>query len=88
MKQIKYHRQFLKGYSKRVKGNKKLEVKFKERLSLLLRNPEDKMLRIHQLKGDSSDFMSFFITGDMRVIYKDYNDSILLIDVGSHNQVY
>jgi len=48
MKQIKYHRQFLKGYSKRVKGNKKLEVKFKERLSLLLRNPEDKMLRIHQ----------------------------------------
>lgn len=63
-------------------------MKLKERLNLLLINPEDKMLRKHQLKGDSSDFMSFSITGDIRVIYKDYNDSILLIDVGSHNQVY
>ena len=88
MKQIKYHKQFIKSYIKRVKGNSVLEDKFKQRLELLLKTPEDKVLRRHRLKGLLSEFMSFSVAGDVRVIYKEYSDSILLFDIGSHNQVY
>lgn len=47
------------------------------------------MLRDHKLVGTLKGLRAFFITGDVRVIYIEENDdSITLIDIGTHNQVY
>ena len=56
---------------------------------LFLDNPTYPLLNDHALKGDQSGRRSFSITGDIRVIYRKMDEStVLLLDIGSHNQVY
>ncbi len=86
--QIQYHKQFLKNYRKRIASNKKLDVKFIAQLNKLLTNPSDVTLKNHSLSGKLKNFWSFSVTGDVRVVYQIVEDSILLYDIGTHNQVY
>lgn len=67
--QVKYHRRFLKNYRYRIVSNKKLVIRFKQRLSLRLSDPENVVLRDHQLVGKKSQYRSFSVTGDIRVVY-------------------
>ena len=86
--QVKYHRRFIKNYCRRVVSNRKLVIRFEQRLSLRLNDPENVVLRDHQLVGKKSQYRSFSIAGDIRVVYILEKDAILLYDIGSHNQVY
>jgi len=86
--QVKYHRRFIKNYRRRVVSNRKLVIRFEQRLSLRLNDPENVVLRDHQLVGKKSQYRSFSIAGDIRVVYILEKDAILLYDIGSHNQVY
>jgi addiction module RelE/StbE family toxin len=45
-------------------------------------------LNDHALTGDLQGRRSLSITGDVRVIYIELEDKIILLDVGTHNQVY
>ena len=86
---IKHNRFFEKNFRKRIKNNKPLCDKYKQRISLFINNPNNPILKNHRLIGKMGNLKSFSITGDIRVIYKEINnDCILLINVGSHNQVY
>lgn len=42
----------------------------------------------HPLEGKMSGRWGFGITNDHRVIYRERKDAILLLDVGTHEQVY
>ncbi|MHB8443360.1 MAG: type II toxin-antitoxin system RelE/ParE family toxin [Patescibacteria group bacterium] len=85
---IKYHKNFLKNYKKRISPNPKLVDKFQKRLGIFLDNFNNPVLKNHKLTGKLSIYNSFSVTGDIRVIYKIEEDSILLFDIGTHNQVY
>lgn len=86
---VHYSRQFIKNYKKRVSNNPKLKKQFSERVKLFINDPNNPLLRDHNLVGAMTEYRSFSITGDIRLIYSDENDgSILLIDVGTHAQVY
>jgi addiction module RelE/StbE family toxin len=85
---IKYHKDFLKNYKKRIKLNPKLAKQFIKQLNKFINNPKDPSLRDHKLIGKKQDLRAFSVTGDMRVVYKVVDDEIWLYDVGSHNQVY
>lgn len=85
---IKYHRQFLKHFRKRIPPHSKLDAKFKERLGLWIANPKNPVLGDHRLAGKKRDFRSFSITGDVRMVYKIDDDTVWFYDIGSHNQVY
>jgi addiction module RelE/StbE family toxin len=85
---IKYHREFLKNYKKRIALYPKFEEQFKVQLEKLLNNPKESSLRDHKLIGKKKNFRSFSVTGDIRVIYIMINNDIWLYDIGSHNQVY
>ena len=86
---LNYHQKFLKSYSKRIKPNQKLNFIFHQRLEQFCLDPHCPQLHNHQLIGKFKDFSSFSINGDLRVIYQWIDqDTILLLDVGSHNQVY
>ncbi len=86
---ISYHKNFLKSYRKRILPNSSLDGKFKERLKLFIEDKSNSILKDHNLKGGKSKYRAFSITGDIRVVYeKVSSSSILLHDVGTHNQVY
>lgn len=45
-------------------------------------------LNDHGLTGDLQGRRSFSITGDIRVFYVEFEDKIIFLDIGTHNQVY
>ncbi|MBI2453349.1 type II toxin-antitoxin system mRNA interferase toxin, RelE/StbE family [Candidatus Peregrinibacteria bacterium] len=54
------------------------------------KNPHDKILRNHPLKGRLIGKRAFSVTSDMRIVFEEYNSYTLVImfHVGTHNQVY
>lgn len=86
---IELHPSFRKAYRKRIASNKNLVKRTEERLLLFQKNPNDPILRDHQLKGAKRKFRSFAITGDIRIVYLlTSKDHAILFDIGAHNQVY
>lgn len=85
--QIKYHRVFTKRFKKLPK---KLQVKTHEIIEKFTKDPYDKSLRNHPLKGSQQGKRAFSITGDMRIIFEEYENYtlVLILDIGTHNQVY
>lgn len=53
-------------------------------------NRKDPMLRDHPLKGKMKGLRSFSAGWDLRIIYREEDGfiTIILIDAGTHNQVY
>lgn len=89
--EILYTKTFLKQFNKRITPNKNLYKKYLERVRLFQENPNNPVLRNHQLKGARQGLYSFSITGDIRVIYEFTDDRkivVFFVEVGSHNQVY
>ncbi len=67
----------------------KTQKQFEKRIALFIENPRSSILRTHFLKGNLVGFRAFSVTGDYRVIYKLIgHDSVKLVDIGTHNQVY
>ncbi|MBI2049604.1 type II toxin-antitoxin system mRNA interferase toxin, RelE/StbE family [Candidatus Roizmanbacteria bacterium] len=85
---IHYHKDFIKSYRKRILRNVSLDKRFKERLKLFIENNQSSILKDHVLKGRKLGYRAFSITGDIRVIYEEVDDGVLLLDIGTHNQVY
>ncbi len=85
---INYTKNFLKNYKKRIKPNRNLDTRFRERFDLFKKNPNDPILKNHHLLGSKSHLHSFSITGDIRVLYELIEGDLYLIDIGTHNQVY
>ncbi|MBI2638477.1 type II toxin-antitoxin system YafQ family toxin [Candidatus Peregrinibacteria bacterium] len=84
---IRYHSYFLKRF-KKLSTN--LKGKTISAIGKFTKNPHDPSLQNHKLKGSLAGKRAFWVTGDIRVIFEEFNDYILVIilDVGTHNQVY
>jgi len=80
---------FKRRYRKRVKRNEKLKRKFWQRMELFLTSPFSSQLRTHKLSGKLEGLWAFSIDDDCRVVFEFIGeDSVLLIDIGRHNEVY
>ena len=55
---------------------------------LLENSPLPPEAKDHQLKGVWNDTREFHISGDLLVIYQITNDTIKLIRIGSHSQLF
>jgi addiction module RelE/StbE family toxin len=88
MKLIKRDKTFEKHFKQRISRSEKLTHQFKERLALFIAGEVGYPLPDHALSGKLSGKRAFSIAGDLRVIYVEFEDSIVFLDVGSHNQVY
>ena len=88
MKPIKRDRTFEKHFKQRISSNKKLLNQFKERLTLFMAGELGYPLHDHALTGKLVGKRVFSVAGDIRVIYVELEDSIVFLDIGSHNQVY
>lgn len=84
--EIRFHQCFDKRF-------KKLLPKFKEKVLAAIRkfeiNPFDPILKNHALAGQLLGKRAFSVTGDIRIVFEEYDDYLLviMIDVGTHNQV-
>lgn len=79
---------FLKDYSK-VKFTDKLYVKYVVFVTTLLKEellPQE--ARDHSLTGKFSEYREFHISGDLLVIYKVGNNTLQLIRIGTHAQLF
>lgn len=86
---IELHPSFKKAYKKHVATNKNLLKRTEERLLLFQKDPTNPILKDHQLKGAKRKFRSFSITGDIRIVYLSISEGhAILLDIGTHNQVY
>jgi mRNA interferase YafQ len=85
---LKRHKQFKKDLKKVNLTDKQFE-KFIKYISLLL---EEKSLppeaKDHPLVGEWKDFREFHLGGDLLVIYKIEGKSLILVRIGTHNQLF
>ena len=80
---------FKRSYKKRIKKNEELRGKFWKSLDLFLVNPFDQKIRTHKLSGKLEGLWAFSVDKDCRVVFEFIEkDRVLLIDVGSHDEVY
>ena len=55
---------------------------------LFIRNREHPSLRLHKLSGTLHNRWSISLSRDLRVIFQYVNEGILLVDIGTHGEVY
>ena len=86
---IFYSKQFKKHYKKRISPKPSLQKQFHSRFKLFMRDSASPLLEDHKLTGKLKSFRAFSITGNYRVVYRlEAEDIMVLIDVGTHPQVY
>ena len=80
---------FKRSYKKRVTNNSRLKKKFWEKMTVFLENPFFPQLRTHKLSGKLAGQWVFSVDDDCRIVFEFVDeDQVLLIDVGSHDEVY
>lgn len=85
---------FKRALKSTVKKNPQLKSKIAVRLKILENEPFDPILRTHKLKGDLAGAWSCTVDYDCRIVFAFVADEdtgeeeILLIDIGTHDEVY
>lgn len=94
MKTLVFSQSFKRAYKTFIKRNPDLQAKIAEKLKLLAIDPYHASLRTHKLKGQLSGAWACSIEYDCRLIFsftrnpETGEEEILLIDIGTHDEVY
>ena len=79
---------FERKYKKLIKKNPRLSSQIDKKVSLVQKNLSHPSLRLHKLSGKKIETWSFSIETNLRIIFKKVKGGILMIDIGSHDEVY
>lgn len=85
---------FKRSFRKITKKNPQLQERIIQVLRLLAENPFTPSLKSHKLEGNLAGLWSCSVAYDCRIIFSFAEDGqllemvILLIDIGSHDEVY
>lgn len=91
---MKYNLIYTKSYNNKakkfIKKHPELLKQYEKTLKLLELNPHHPSLRLHQLKGKLQDLHSVSINISYRICLHLIitEKEIILVDIGSHNEVY
>jgi len=84
--QVITSRKFDKKIRKQTVGVQKA---FKEKIALFVKDVQHPLLNTHKLSGGLKDLWSFNVSGDVRVVFDKLDeDIVMLIDIGTHSQLY
>ena len=79
---------FIKEYRK-IKFTDKLYLKYLMFTGSLLREePLPPEAKDHPLKGNFSDYRELHISGDLLLVYRIKNETLQLIRIGSHSEIF
>ncbi len=80
---------FKRAYKKKIKNNDEYKNKFWDALNLFVTDPFNPLLKTHKLSGKLKGLWVFSCLYDCRIIFKFIKkEEVLLIDIGSHDEVY
>lgn len=80
---------FKRSYRKRIHKHSHLKRQFREKMALFLEDPFDSQLRTHKLSGKLKGTWAFSINDDYRILFEFIDkNKVLLIDFGTHDEVY
>lgn len=94
MRTLVFSSSFKRSFKSITRREPNLEEKIANRLNILVDDPFHPSLKTHKLKGKLSGVWACTIEYDCRIVFnfKKHPDSeieeILLIDIGSHDEVY
>ena len=93
MKNLVFTSSFKRAFKTIIKRKPELKQKIENKLRLLANNPFEPSLRTHKLKGKLSNSWSCSVEYDCRIIFdfvknSNLEEEILLIDIGTHDEVY
>jgi mRNA-degrading endonuclease YafQ of YafQ-DinJ toxin-antitoxin module len=87
--EIGFSSSFRRTFKKRIIPDQGLERLFWKKIEIFCDNPYDLSLKTHKLSGDLEGLWSLSINYEIRVIFKFVNkNKVLLIDIGTHEEVY
>jgi addiction module RelE/StbE family toxin len=88
MKKLEYTKQFQRRLKQRYSHQPKVIERLKRHLELFSQGIRKEPINDHPLTGKLKGLRGFSVGGDVRVVYQETEDHYLLLDIGSHNQVY
>lgn len=90
MATIVYTKPYLRILKKFLRKHPELLHKYEKVLELLSINPWHPILRLHALTGDLKGIYGLSLTSSYRITLYFYmdEDRIVLLDIGSHDEVY
>jgi len=94
MRTLIWGKTFVRAFKRVIKKYPHLRADIEETLELLAENPLTKALATHKLKGKLSDLWACSVGYDMRIIFdfvtseNQTEDDILLLEIGTHDDVY
>jgi addiction module RelE/StbE family toxin len=88
MKKIESTKQFQKRLKQRYAHQPKVIERLQLHLKLFNDGVRNEPINDHSLTGNLKGLRAFSVGGDVRVVYEETEECYLLLDIGSHNQVY
>jgi addiction module RelE/StbE family toxin len=94
LKPLTFASSFKRAYKATVRRSPDLQPKILAKLGLLSADPFDASLRTHKLKGRLAGAWSCSVEYDCRIVFSFVEnpdsgaEEILLIDIGTHDEVY
>jgi addiction module RelE/StbE family toxin len=80
---------FKRAYKRKVKANEQLKTQFWNAIALFQEDPFHSSLKTHKLTGKLKGLWAFAVSYDCRVVFSFLNQNeVLLIDIGTHDEVY
>ena len=79
---------YIRAHRKIVKKSPHLQSKIKKRLQILLSDPTYSSLKLHKLEGKLNINWSISIQQDIRLVFTYVKEGVLLLNIGSHDEVY
>lgn len=75
-------------YRTYIKPSIQLQQEFIDAVETFIADPVDPQLRTHKLHPPQYGILSFSVTRDIRILYKESKNSIYFVTVGPHQAVY
>ena len=94
MNNLVFGSSFKRAFKRLIKRQPEIKQQIEERLALLANDPFEPLLQTHKLKGKLSGAWSCSVEYGCRIVFNfvENEDSgeeeILLIDIGTHDEVY
>lgn len=80
---------FIRILKKWQRKHPRLKNKFRQQLTQFSNNPHHPSLKTHSLSGQLKNCWAVSITFKYRLVFKFVDDNkVLLIDIGTHDEVY
>ena len=85
-KKVLFSKKFNKQFNKLSPA---IQSRFAAQLTLWSQEPMNPKLNHHKLTGELAGFHSINVGGDLRALYREYEDNIVEFEkIGTHSQLY